>query len=362
MFTKSVSNKLRFQQQDSFEKELKKRVDEYFVTTGKPKRDCPEIYLKTLILLVWSLAAYLLLLFGSLPTFGSVLCLVSLGISITGIGFNIMHDAIHQSYSNNQNINKIMSFSIDLIGGSSYFWYWKHNYLHHTFPNIKGHDEDIEVGALARLCPHNKRYYLHRFQHIYLWFLYGFITVKWHFWDDFVKFARGTINGIKIKRPKGFDLITFILGKVVFYSLILIIPSFFFPIYKVLLGYLLVSFIQGIIMSVIFQLAHCHEEAEFPLSKNNPPEMETTWMVHQLETTTNFARNNKLLSWYIGGLNYQIEHHLFPRISHINYPEISKIVEQTSNEFGIRYFSFDTLRSSIISHFNWLYKLGRYEV
>lgn len=358
----SKNNKLRFQPKDTFEKELKKRVDQYFEKTGKPKRDCPQIYIKTSILFVWTIAAYLLILFGNFSTPVVILCLISLAVSIDGIGFNVMHDAIHGAYSNNPRINKIMSYSIDLIGGNSYFWYWKHNYLHHTYPNIKGHDEDIEVGALARICPHNKRYFLHRFQHIYIWFLYGFISVKWHFWDDYCKFAKGSINGVKIKRPKGYDLAVLFIGKAIFYTFVLVIPSFFFPFYKVLLGYLFAAFIQGVIMSVVFQLAHCHEEAEFPLSKNEPPEMETSWTVHQLETTANFARNNKLLNWYIGGLNYQIEHHLFPRISHINYPALSKIVEKTCREYGIRYFSFDTLGSSINSHYTWLFKLGRSEV
>lgn len=357
----SKNSKLRFQPKDTFERELKKRIDRYFEETGKPKRDCPEIYLKTSILYIWTVAAYLLILFGNLPTPGIIICLISLAISVDGIGFNVMHDAIHGSYSNNPRINKFMSHSIDLIGGNSYFWYWKHNYLHHTYPNIKGHDEDIEVGALARICPHNKRYFFHRFQHIYIWFLYGFISVKWHFWDDYCKFAKGSINGVKIKRPKGYDLAVLFIGKAIFYTFVLVIPSFFFPFYKVLLGYLFAAFIQGVIMSVVFQLAHCHEEAEFPLSKNDPPEMETSWTVHQLETTANFARNNKLLNWYIGGLNYQIEHHLFPRISHINYPALSKIVEKTCRDYGIRYFSFDTLGSSLNSHYTWLYKLGRVE-
>ena len=354
--------KIRFSPNSEFEKVLRKRVQEYFDRTGKPKRDCPIMYFKTFLVLFWAVISYSLLVFGNLPLWGIILCAVSLTFSLNGIGFNIMHDGVHGGYSNRPIINKIMGLSMDLIGGSSYFWYWKHNYLHHSYPNITGHDDDIEAGVFARFSPHQKRYSFHRYQHIYIWFLYGFLAIKWHLFDDFQVYVSSKINGHPIERPKGWDAIIFFGGKLCFFTLAFVIPSFYYPIHYVLLFYILIAGIQGAKMAVVLQLAHCNEEAEFPENSSlHGKSMDTSWVVHQLLTTADFARNNKLLNWYVGGLNFQVEHHLFPKICHINYPEISKIVAQTCKEYKVTYFAYDSFISGLKSHYEWLRYLGQPE-
>jgi linoleoyl-CoA desaturase len=127
----------------------------------------------------------------------------------------------------------------------------------------------------------------------------------------------------------------------------------------VLLVYLLTSFVQGLTLSIIFQLAHCVESAAFPLPRHGTARIENSWAAHQVETTVDFARHSRLLSWFIGGLNFQVEHHLFPRICHIHYPAISHLIEETCIGFGLRYNAHDTFRGALASHFRWLRRMGQ---
>jgi linoleoyl-CoA desaturase len=257
----------------------------------------------------------------------------------------------------------MMALTLDLMGGSSYLWDWKHNSIHHTYTNITGHDDDIEVGWLARLSPHQPRYKFHRLQGIYLWVLYGFLAIKWHFVDDFYNVAMGRIGDHKIPRPKGKDLAIFITGKVVFFSMMFAIPMVVHTHWwMALVIYGIAAFTSGVVLSVVFQLAHCVEEAEFPMPVQTPEgleRMETEWAVHQVQTTVDFARRNPILCWLLGGLNFQIEHHLFSRICHVHYPALSKVVEQTCREFGVKYAAHRTIFSAIASHYGQLVTMGR---
>ncbi len=354
-------DKVRFSPNSDFEKELRRRVQQHFDQTGLPKRDCPKMYFKTSLVLIWAAISYSLVVFSNLPLWCILLGAVSLIMSLNAIGFNLMHDGVHGAYSNRHLINKLMGLSMDLIGGSSYFWYWKHNYLHHSYPNIAGHDDDIEAGIFARFSPHQKRYFFHRYQHIYIWFLYGFLAIKWHLFDDFYALYTKRINEHSIDRPQGWNILIFFGGKLCFFTLAFIVPSFFYPITYVLLFYVFIAFLQGVQMSVILQLAHCNQDAEFPVHSGDSKTMATTWIVHQLSTTADYARNNRILNWYVGGLNFQVEHHLFPTICHVNYPAISTIVAKTCKEYNVAYFAYDSFVSGLRSHYEWLRYLGQPE-
>jgi linoleoyl-CoA desaturase len=188
--------------------------------------------------------------------------------------------------------------------------------------------------------------------------LYGFLPLKWQFYDDFHAWATGQIGGRRFARPKGWDLVVFLGGKTIFFSLALLLPLLMHPLWAVLLFYLTASLVQGVTLSVVFQLAHCVEEAAFPLPRQDTGRMEKGWAEHQVETTVDFARGNRLLSWFIGGLNFQIEHHLFPRICHVHYPALAPLVEETCREFGLPYMAHETFRAGVGSHFRWLRRMG----
>ena len=355
-------SKLKFGPSDRFIRELRRRVDAYFERTGRPKRDCPQMYFKTASILAWFFGAYALLVFVVSSPWAVVPLAAVLGLAMAAIGFNIQHDAAHRAYSDRPWVNKMMALTLEMIGGSSYLWDWKHNSIHHTYTNISGHDDDINIGLLGRLAPEQKRLPFHRLQGIYLWVLYGFLAMKWHLVDDFYSLITGRIGGHKVPRPKGKDLAVFIGGKVVFVSLAFVIPMLLHPVLAVLGVYAIAAFVCGVVLSVVFQLAHCVEEADFPMPVPTPQggeRIEAEWAVHQVQTTVNFSRQNPILRWFLGGLNFQIEHHLFSRICHIHYPAISKVVEETCKEFGVRYAAHRSIFSALASHFRWLVQMGR---
>jgi linoleoyl-CoA desaturase len=349
---------VKFPASDGFQQELKRRVERYFESTGQRERDCPRMYLKTTLVLVWLVLSYVLLVFFAGAWWLAAPLVLSLGLSMAAVGFDIQHDGGHQAYSSRRRVNKLMAMSLDLLGGSSYVWATKHNLVHHTFANITGHDDDINIGFFGRLSPHQKRLGFHRLQHIYLWALYGFLPMKWQLYDDFRDVLIGRIGRHRFARPKGWDLVTFLGGKIMFFSLALAIPLGLHSPWVVLPCYVAATVVQGVVLSIVFQMAHCVEEADFPVPRQDTGRMETAWAVHQVETTVDFARGNRLLFWFIGGLNFQIEHHLFPRICHVHYPALAHLVESTCQEFGVRYAAQATLRAGVASHFRWLRRMG----
>ncbi len=349
---------IKFGADNAFYRDLKARVARYLEMTGRSPRDCPQMYVKSLIIFSWAVASYVLLVFVATAWWQALPLVVSLGLAITAIGFNIQHDGGHRAYSRHAWVNRLMAMSLDLLGASSFIWDHKHNKLHHTYSNITDHDDDINVGLLGRLSPHQKRLVFHRLQHVYMWGLYGLLAIKWQLFDDFRNVAVGRIGSHRFARPKGRDLVVFVGGKVVFFTLAFVIPMLLHSIWAVLGAYVLVCCIQGVILSVVFQLAHVVENAHFPLPEPATGRMSSDWAVHQVETTVDFSRRNPLITWYVGGLNFQVEHHLFPRICHIHYPRLSRLVEKACARHGVRYNNHGSFLSGVASHFRWLRQMG----
>lgn len=349
---------LKFHSPDGFRRALRERVDAYFATTGRTPRDCPQMYAKSAIVLSWCAVMYTLLILAAGTWWLAAPLALLLGLSVATAAFTVQHDGNHGAYSNQRWINKLASITLDLLGGSSYVWARKHNTIHHSYTNVSGHDDDINIGILGRLSPQQKRLKFHRVQHYYLWILYGFLPVKWQVYDDFRDVIVGRIAGHRFPRPKGWDLVTFIAGKAFFFSLAFVIPLFFYPWWWVLALYGIMSLVLGISLSVVFQMAHCVEEAEFPQADPETGRIESSWAEHQVETTVDFAPRNRVLAWLIGGLNFQIEHHLFPQICHVHYPALARVVEETCRDFKLKYRAHETFIAGIVSHFRWLRRMG----
>ncbi|HJT35406.1 MAG TPA: acyl-CoA desaturase [Pirellulales bacterium] len=349
---------LKFAPGDRFLPELRRRVEQYFASTGRRPRDCPAMYLKTVLVFGWLVASYVGLVCWAASAWTALPLAVSLGLAMAAVGFNVQHDGAHQAFSNRRWINKLMALSLDLLGGSSYVWDKKHNAVHHSYTNVTGHDDDINITFFGRLSPHQPRLRFHRLQHFYLWVLYGFLPIKWQLYDDFRDVLLGRVGGHRMARPKGWDLLMFIAGKAAFLGLAFGVPLLWHAAWPVLLAYLAASWTQGVVLSTVFQLAHCEESASFPLPRFADGRMSAAWAVHQVETTVDFARANRLLSWFIGGLNFQIEHHLFPRVCHLHYSALAPIVESTCRQFGVRYTARDSFRTSLAAHFRWLRSMG----
>jgi linoleoyl-CoA desaturase len=336
----------------AFHAELRRRVQAHFDPAGERTRGTTAAHGKTAILFVWLLVSYLLLVFVADRPWTAVLFAVSLGLAMAGIGFNVMHDGGHGSYSSSPRVNRLMARSLDLLGGSSYVWHRKHNLLHHTWPNVPGLDDDIDTGGLARMSVAQPRRAFHRFQWLYMWPLYGFLAVKWHLFDDFAFLAMHRVGTREFPRPAGGELAVFLGGKVLFFTWAFAIPLLRHPLPVVLVAYFGCAFVLGLTLSVVFQLAHCVPEAAAG------PADELSWARRQVESSVDFAREHTLVTWYLGGLNFQIEHHLFPQIAHIHYPAIAPTVEAVCREFGVRYSAYPTFRQAIGAHLRFLRQLG----
>ncbi len=353
--------KLEFNPDKTFENELRRRVAEYFRASGRSSRGNPGMYLKTAAILFLFAGSYTLLVFFTENIWQGVPLAIFLGFTVAGIGFNIQHDGGHNAYSSHRWVNKIMAMTLDLIGASSYIWRWKHVVFHHRYVNITGYDPDVEVGGFGRVTPHHKLRRFHRWQHVYLWPAYGLIAIKWQLFDDFKTLITGRIANHRIPRPKKWDLVIFIMGKIVYLTLAFGIPLLLHPFGAVIFYYIIATLVLGMLMSVIFQLPHCVPESDFPVPHGDTGQMVNPWAVHQVNVTLDFARNNPVLTWALGGLNYHAEHHLFPVICHVHYPAISQIVQATCRDFGIRYKEHKTFLAGLVSHFKWLRLMGRTE-
>ncbi|MEZ5045942.1 MAG: acyl-CoA desaturase [Chitinophagaceae bacterium] len=341
-----------------FKELLDERIQAYFTISNLPQRGNWKLYFKTIILLTVLFTLLTLSLSLTMPLY--VYCIVwgAIGFVQSTIGFNVMHDAAHGSYSDNTKLNNIIAFlGGDLMGGSTFMWKIKHNILHHTYTNIDGLDDDITKYPMFRLSPHQHKLWFHKYQHIYSLVLYFFTTINWILFDDYFKVATKKIQSMEIRTMKTSDHIIFWLGKLLNLGFFLILPIVVLGWQKALLGFFIMHGVLGITLAIVFQMAHSVEETEFP-APNDQNKITNEWALHQVNTTANFAMNNKVISWLVGGLNYQVEHHLFPKISHIHYPEISKIVRQTCEDLNITYHAFPTFRNAIASHFHYLKRLG----
>ena len=229
--------------------------------------------------------------------------------------------------------------------------------FHHGFTNVPGHDTDIDVGRVLRLEPGQPLLRHHRWQHLYIWLLYGLMAPRWQLYDDFREVVNGQIGPHRIPRPKGRELAIFIVGKVLFIGLIFGLPLCFHAWWQVLLLYGLSAYSLGFTLSIVFQLAHNTALVEFPQAEAG--HLELSWAEHQLATTADFAPRSQVLTWLLGGLNFQIEHHLFPHISHVHYPALAPIVAATCQAHDLPYRAHRTFVAGLGAHYAWLRAMGR---
>lgn len=357
--TKAPARSLQFTGQRGFRKALNDRVDAYLRENKLPPRDLPAMYVKTAVSLLWWLATYLLLLLGGFPAWVNLILCAVFAFAIAAVGFNVMHDANHRGYSDSPRVNRLVSLSAELLGMSGFRWRTKHNVWHHTYTNIAGFDDDIEAYGLVRLSPRVPWRPMHRFQQWYFPFVYSLIGFDFILRDFLMAFfGRSDPNHVYPKMGPG-DKATFWLGKLVYAILMFVLPLLVFPWWQVLIGYIFIMLLVGLILGVVFQLAHISGDATFPAPAESPLRIDNEWAAHQVATTVDFAPNNKLLNFYIGGLNYQIEHHLLPHICHINYARLAPVVQETCEEFGLRYTAYPTWRAAFIAHWQQLRALGQ---
>ncbi len=355
---------IRFPRTDNtdFFKTLNARVNAYFQQNNVSKYGNWRLYLKSIVVFSIFLTPYFLIISNNFNQWAMLLFTILLGMGMSFVGMCVMHDGNHGSYSRNRWVNNLMGSSIYILAGNVYNWKVQHNVLHHTYTNIADMDEDIDAKGLIRLHRHDEWKRFHRFQHYYSVFLYGLMTISWAISKDYAQMKRYISQGLsfekKVNPTKEWTIL--ITTKVIYLLIWIVLPILVLDIawWKVFIGFFVMHYTAGVILSVVFQLAHVVENTENPLPDENG-NMDDVFAVHQLRTTANFARRNWFVSFFVGGLNYQIEHHIFPNISHVHYPKISEIVKQTALEYGLPYNEYRTTRQAIVSHFRMLRELGR---
>jgi linoleoyl-CoA desaturase len=355
--------KITFDNRDNqFYQSLKQSVDDYFESKNLKKTGNWRLYVKTIVFYAAFAGIYYTLLFVAMPVWLSLLLCVLFGMNLAFIGFSVMHDANHGSYSTKTWVNDLLGLSMNILGASAYFWKQKHNIIHHTYTNVDGIDDDIAKSPIIRQCETQKWVPAHKIQHLYLMPAYAMSGIFWVFTMDFKKYFSKKIYTTAAWKMSLKNHIIFWGTKVFYISFYMVIPAMVLGVGPWLLGYFVVMAALGITMSTIFQLAHVVENTEFEhIDMDETKHVETAWAEHELRTTSNFAMNNSVLSWFVGGLNFQVEHHLFPRVSHIHYPAISKIVQEKCREFNMPYLYYNTLSEAFWSHMRLMYRLGQSE-
>jgi linoleoyl-CoA desaturase len=342
-----------------FAADVRGRVNGYFADQQISPRANGQMRIKTATLLGIYVLSYALILTGTLSMHLMWLLSFIMGVAMAGIGFSVCHDALHGAYSRSKQVNRVLGYIFDGLGANSYMWRITHNRLHHVFTNVQGYDDDVDVSPLVRLSPHSVHRPMHKYQHIYAFILYALSTLFWVFAKDYGYFLRrqlGPYHGVKHPPGAWWSLI---LGKSLYYLAMIVMPLMLLDITiaQFVIGFVTLHLVAGTILGVIFQLAHVVEPTQH-LASNEAASIRAGWMEHQMRATNNFAGNNRLLSWYLGGINYQVEHHLFPKICHVHYRAMSPLVRAAAARYGLPYNSFPTLWGALRSHYRTLKRLG----
>ena len=345
----------------SLHTDLKRRVQEYFDQKGIDSTGNPKLFTKAIIMVAALVVIYIQILIWTPVWYLALGECVILGGIVAAIGFNVMHDGSHGSFSNSKVMNRVAASSISLLGANHFMWNMKHNMIHHSFTNIDGVDDDIEIGVLMRMAPTQKRYKMHKFQHFYFWFLYMLLYVFWIFFTDYKKYFSQKIGNVPLKKMTLTDHFEFWSVKVYHAAVFIVIPIICVGWLSWMIGFLTMSMVAGFVLSIVFQLAHTVEHTAFPVADMETNKMPDEFAAHQILTTANFATRNKLVSWLVGGLNFQIEHHLFPKISHVHYPAISEIVRSVCREYQLQYIEYPTMRKAVVAHVRFLRQMGKYD-
>jgi linoleoyl-CoA desaturase len=342
-----------------FIRDTRREVERYLASDRVRRGGRHRLYLKTIAAFGLLAGSWGMLVLVRPSAWLAPLWLAGLVVGTILIAFCVMHDANHGAYFGTRRLNHLMGWTADsLLGLSSYAWRVKHNVAHHTYTNVDGFDADVTQMPFARFMPPQDSRPWYRFQHVYIWPLYALMALRWQTIGDVAAFARGRIGESALRVPRGWDLSGLVLGKALFVAWAIVVPLLFFPWWAVLAGYLLFSMVVSVIMAVTFQLAHCVEEADF-VTAGQLSEHKRVWAVHEVETTVDFCPGNRVLTWFLGGLNYQIEHHLFPRVPHTHYSRIAEIVERNARLHGVRYMAHRSLRGALRSHYRHLRTVGR---
>ncbi|MFD1143567.1 fatty acid desaturase family protein [Larkinella insperata] len=340
---------------------VRHRVDAYFKENGISPHANKAMWTKASFFLGGYVLLYGLILSNQFGPWTMLAMAIGLGLFAAFIGFNVSHDAIHGAFSSRSWVNKLLGSSFYLIGANPYIWKISHNVVHHTYTNIPGHDEDLEIApGLIRVDMDEPYRPWQRFQHWYAFPLYSLASLSWIFRKDFLKFFQKQIGQQAHSAPPFREYLILFTTKAAYYFFFLVLPYIVLDLtgWQLVMGFVVMHLVEGLVLGLVFQLAHVVEGTNFPVPTDQTT-IQEAWAVHQLQTTANFAPRSAVAAFFCGGLNRQIEHHLFPKVCHIHYPALTTIVKQTAHDFDLPYLENRSFFSALHSHYRLLKKLGQ---
>ena len=353
------AEKVVFEGGGAFIRDTRREVDLYLSDRRTRLSGALRLYAKAVVAVGLCVTSWCVLLFTGPSVLVAAACLAGLAAGAILTALCVQHDANHGAFFGRTRYDHLLGWTADsLLGFSSYTWRVKHNVAHHTYTNVDGYDDDVTQVPLARFAPSQQHRPWYRFQHFYIWPLYTLVGVRWQTLGDINSLVRGRFAESTLRLPRGWNLVALVSGKAMFFSWTIVVPLFVYPWWAVLATYLGFTMIFSLVMVTTFQLAHCVEEATFTTT-DEMIAVKRVWAVHEVETTVDFCPRNRVLTWLLGGLNFQIEHHLFPRVPHTHYPEIARIVERNCLAHGVRYTIQPSLTAALRSHFRHLRRMGQ---
>lgn len=342
----------------SFHQLLKDKAEQYQRENNLDFSSPRAVQVKAIFLISGMVATYIALLWAPITMWGAVGLSLLMALLIAGIGFNVMHDGAHGSFSQHAWFNRLASGTLNVLGGSSFLWKQKHNIIHHSFTNVDGMDDDIEFKPWLRFAKTQEHKPFHRYQHIYFWLLYALFYMYWVFVSDYKKYFAGSIGPFPLKKMSTADHLEFWGSKLLHYALFVALPIYLHGFVAWIVCYSIMSVFAGLVLSLVFQMAHAVEMTAFP-EAGPDKKFDDEWAVHQILTTADFATSKRWVWWFTGGLNFQVEHHLFPKVSHAHYPHIRNIVKEACQEWGLTYLEQPSLRKTLLSHIRFMKAMGQ---
>lgn len=287
---------------------------------------------------------------------GGMACM---GLLTAGVGFNVGHDAAHHAFSEKAWINRFFSHAFSLIGVHVYTWRIIHNVIHHTYTNIPGADGDLNTVAALRYHDKVPAKSYHRYQYIYAFGLYCLASLMWVFSKDFVHMRKKEHCGYKKPKPPVLEWFFLLAGKLLHYNIFIFVPWLILglPLSLVLSGFLLLHIVAGFCLASVFAVGHMVDDIPI-IVPDSDGQIQDQWAAHQLRTSANFASQSSFFFWTVGGLNFQIEHHLFPTVCHVHYQALAPIVRATAEEFSLPYYCYGSFPKALAAHVRYLKRFG----
>jgi linoleoyl-CoA desaturase len=346
----------KFAPGSNFWSEVRGLVSEHLASEaahGRPSIGDPRAISQAAVILIWSAFSYGALL-GATSFLGALLAALCFACASAAAGFCIFHDANHGTLFRRPYLNLMTARVCSaVLGPSRHLWVQKHGH-HHRQPNVYGWDDDLESRGALRLSPRCAWESRFRRQELKALFFYSVNTIEWLFWKDFHCLATGRLNHWQDAKLNERQRAEFLICKALYFVLFVVPPFVILPPTWAVSAFIVFHLVLSWALALVFQMAHLTPGVDF-----NGVHSGDDWAMHQVRTTADFATGSRIATWLTGGLNHQIEHHLFPKVAHTHYSRLRPIVRAVAQRYGLECHDLGSFASALGQHFALLKNLGK---